>query len=96
MKVDMGSTTVKCKFCGDVTVIKNNDLEVMTGFKRHSCEHSMTDYEFARLKMHYYFMLFEMYKDHYGPLVERFEYNIHLWPHYEVKESETNGNHKGV
>ena len=47
-----------------------------------------------KLKMHFYLMLTQMYQKHFA-FVEQFNYDIHLWPHYEMKESEESGNLEG-
>lgn len=38
------------------------------------------------MKLKYYLMMTAMYDRHWGSVkqYEQFDYNIHLWPHYEV------------
>lgn len=85
MEVQMGNASLKCKKCGSVTTVENKTLESMCEFVCPSCGVRMYDYEFARLKMHYYVMLCGMYRKYWGSVkkFEQFDYQINLWPHYE-------------
>ena len=98
MEVKMGHTAITCRKCGAMTVVENEHLEAMREHICPVCGVHMTDYEIAALKFHYYIMMAGMYAKHWGSVkqYEQFDYNIHLHPHYEVKEPETNGNQEGV
>ena len=93
MDVKMGSTTVTCKRCGAANVVENEVLETIREYVCPSCGARMTDYELARLKMHYYILLYGMYRDHWGNVkhYEKFDYSIDLWPHFELQTPQTDG-----
>lgn len=88
MGVKLGHTSITCRHCGTMAVVDNADLEAMREHRCPACNFRMTDYELARLKMHYYLMMTQMYWKHWGSLsqYEQFNYDIHLWPHYEHRE----------
>lgn len=91
MKVKLGQTTITCKHCGAVAAVDNEVLEAMRAHRCPGCNRGMSDYELARLKMHYYLMMTSMYAKHWGGIkrYERFDYDIDLCPHY-VEEGEKN------
>lgn len=89
-KLSMGHTAITCKRCGTMTAVENEALEAMREHRCPSCNARMTDYEFARLKGHYYLLMIQMYQEHWGDVsqYERFNYDIHLWPHYREDSSD--------
>lgn len=90
MEVKLGHTAITCKRCGTMTAVENEALEAMRGHCCPSCNTRMTDYELSVLKMHYYLLMTQVYKEHFGDVsqYERFNYDIHLWPHFEMKIGE--------
>lgn len=97
MELKMGHTAIACRKCGTITAVENELLESMREHKCPVCNAKMTDYELASMKLKYYFMMALMYERHWGSVkqYEQFDYNIHLWPHYETKDSGRNGNLEG-
>ena len=94
-KLSLGHTAITCKHCKAITAVANEALEAMREHKCPACGMRMTDYELARLKLHYYLLWVQMFKERWGDLTELFDYDIHIWPHYEPKETEENGNREG-
>lgn len=83
-KFSMGHTKITCRWCGDEQLVPNEKLEAMRRYKCPNCQHSMSDREMARLKMHYYFLWWDMFdKGPFGTFRENFDYDIQLNPHYE-------------
>ena len=86
MEIKMGHTALTCHKCGTVTAVENEVLEAMRDYTCPGCGVQMTDYEISSMKLKYYLMMTAMYDRHWGSVkqYEQFDYNIHLWPHYEV------------
>ena len=83
-KFSMGHTAITCRRCKTLAAVENMSLEAMTEHRCPACGKRMTDREFARLKMHYYYMVTEGFNNGpFGPLHEDFDYHILLNPHYE-------------
>lgn len=85
-----GSTKISCRRCGTEQDIPNETIEAMREYRCPECNHRMTDRELARLKMHYYFMVWDSLNrtPPFPPFTPRFDYDICLNPHLE-KRNET-------
>ena len=80
MKEEYGYATIRCKMCGAATTIGHSSLEVLTQHSCPVCNIRMTDREVARMKMHLYLLWLKLYEEHYGTMVELFDYEIKLLP----------------
>ena len=58
-KLSIGKTTFHCRNCQAVTIVKNEDLETMTGFRCGNCGVPMSTARFAKLKITYYLYLYK-------------------------------------
>lgn len=84
-RFSMGHTEITCRRCGHMTTVENEELEAMREFRCPVCERSMTDHEIARIKGHYYMLLWQSFEQAFGKIMEFFDYNISLNPHYEER-----------
>ncbi len=89
-KISLGHTTITCRHCGTMTAVENEALEAMREYKCPTCAIRMSDYGLATLKMHYYYLMYDMYQKHWGSVnqYQQFGYDIHLWPHFETKSED--------
>lgn len=83
MSFKYGHTAIACKMCKTVTAIDNQTLEKLTEHICPVCNKRMTDRELGRMKMHLYLLWEQIYKEHCGPMVELFDYEISLTPSVE-------------
>lgn len=88
MEFKMGNISVKCKCCQTVTVIDDNALYKMKAFRCPGCDTEMSKYEFAGIMMRLNCMVYEKIHGILGDAKKQFEYDINIFPHYEVNETE--------
>ena len=88
MEFTVGNISVRCKQCQTVTVVENDALHKMKEFRCPGCGARMPDYERAGILMHFNYLVFRKIHGVLGNPEKQFEYDIDIFPHYEVKQSE--------
>lgn len=85
-RFSMGATKITCRWCGTEQEIPNETVEAMREYQCPECNHRMTDRELARLKMHYYLMVWDSLNrtPPFPPFKPQFDYSIDLNPHLEA------------
>ena len=83
MEVKLGYTSIICRQCKDVSIVENSTLGAITEHVCPCCGLKMTDREIGKLKMHYYLLCEQIYKEIGAPMVELFDYDIRINPKLE-------------
>lgn len=97
MEILHGRTTIKCHSCGAVAVMDSKTLGAMTEYACPRCGTHMPDRELARIKLHFYVSLSNVYNS-FGPMMKtKFDYCLDPRPclMHDMAESEENGNREG-
>ena len=89
MEFKMGNISVKCKCCQTVTVIDNDALHKMKEFRCPSCNTRMPDYERSGIMMHFNYLVFQKIHSILGNTEKQFDYDINIFPHYELHDPES-------